>query len=57
MGRRVVFDATDEQVRRFVALGELEKEIGSMARKAFIEWLNRRESRAIRAERQKRGER
>jgi len=53
MARRVVFDATDEQVSRFVSLGEHEKEIGIMARKAFEEWLKRREARVGRAKRQK----
>lgn len=57
MPKRVVFDTTDEQVKRFVDLGEKEKEIGIMARKAFEEWLKRREARAIRAERQKAGNR
>jgi hypothetical protein len=55
MARRVVFDATDNQIERFIALGEHEKEIGIMARKAFEEWLKRRESRADRSKRQKAG--
>jgi len=55
MGRRVVFEVSNEQVSRFISLGEQEKEIGIMARKAFEEWLKRRESRKIRSDRQKAG--
>lgn len=53
MPKRVVFDATDEQVKRFISLGEREKEIGIMARKAFEEWLKRREARSRRADEHK----
>lgn len=57
MPKRVVFDATDEQIKRYLDLGEKEKEMGIAARKAFEEWLKRREARINRAERQKKGER
>lgn len=53
MSRRIVFDVTEEQILRFVRLGEKEKEISIMARKSFEEWLKRRESRSRRAEIQK----
>lgn len=55
MSRRVVFDASDDQIKRFVSIGEHEKEIGIMARKAFEEWLKRREARQLRAISQKQG--
>lgn len=55
MPKRVVFDITDDQLKHFVSLGEKEREIGTMARKSFEEWLKRRQARADRARKQKAG--
>jgi hypothetical protein len=49
MPKRVVFDISDEQLNQFIKLGEKEKELGTMGRKAFEEWLKRRQARANRA--------
>lgn len=56
MPNRIVFDLTDEELERALPFIDQKKYAGHHARKAFLEWISRRESRRDRADRQKKAE-